>query len=41
MSHRLTKSIVDRAKPKSDDYFIWDSDLKGFGLKVAKGGRKT
>ena len=41
MSGRLTKSAIDRAQSKETDYFIWDSELKGFGLKVAKGGRKS
>jgi len=41
MSVRLTKSIVDHSKPAQSDYFLWDADLKGFGIKIAKGGRKT
>jgi len=41
MSVKLTKSAVDRAEPKAHDYFLWDSELKGFGIKVAKGGRKS
>lgn len=38
---KISKSIVDRAQPREADFFIWDGELKGFGLKVAKGGRKT
>ncbi|WP_420408447.1 tyrosine-type recombinase/integrase [Hoeflea sp.] len=38
---RLTKSAIDAALPREEDYFLWDSELKGFGLKVAKGGRKA
>ncbi|MEP7171960.1 MAG: tyrosine-type recombinase/integrase [Aestuariivirga sp.] len=38
---RLTKSIVDRASPRPVDYFIWDGELIGFGLKVTRGGRLT
>lgn len=38
---KITKSVIDGAKIKSTDWFIWDRDLKGFGLKVSKGGRKT
>lgn len=38
---KITKTFVDRAKAESADYFLWDSELKGFGLKVSKGGRKT
>ncbi len=38
---KLTKTVVDRAEPGQADYFLWDADLKGFGIKVAKGGRKS
>ncbi|AEV34965.1 Phage integrase family [Pseudovibrio sp. FO-BEG1] len=41
MAVKLTKTTIDRATPQEKDYFIWDAELKGFGLKVAKGGRKT
>ena len=38
---RLTKSVVDDAKPGVKDRFIWDSTLKGFGLKITPKGAKT
>lgn len=41
MSRRLTKTIIDTAEPQDKDYFLWDSELKGFGIKIAKGGRKS
>ncbi|MFP1630541.1 tyrosine-type recombinase/integrase [Zhengella sp. ZM62] len=41
MSHRLTKSRIDTAALQDKDYFLWDSELKGFGIKIAKGGRKS
>ena len=41
MSGKLTKSAIDAAAPKADDYFLWDGELKGFGIKIAKGGRKS
>ena len=41
MNSKLTKSSVDRAHPQSGDYFLWDGELKGFGIKIAKGGRKS
>lgn len=41
MAGKLTKSIIDAASPRSEDYFLWDSELKGFGIKIAKGGRKS
>jgi len=41
MAGKLTKSVIDAASPKEKDYFLWDGDLNGFGIKVAKGGRKS
>ncbi len=41
MSGKLTKSSIDKAIPQDRDYFLWDSELKGFGIKIAKGGRKS
>ncbi len=41
MAGKLTKLAIDRAAPKDDDYFLWDGELKGFGVKIAKGGRKS
>ncbi|WP_417418474.1 tyrosine-type recombinase/integrase [Hoeflea sp.] len=38
---KLTKSAIDAASPREDDFFLWDSELKGFGIKIAKGGRKS
>jgi len=41
MATRLTKNSIDRAQSAGSDYFLWDGDLKGFGIKIAKGGRKS
>ena len=41
MAKRLSLSVVKAAEPGAKDYFLWDSDLKGFGLKVCAGGRKS
>jgi integrase len=41
MAKRLTNSVVNGAAKRDSDYFIWDGDLKGFGLKVCSGGRKS
>ena len=41
MAERLTKRIVDAAKPGEKDSYIWDASLKGFGLKVTPSGRKV
>lgn len=38
---KLTKSAIDAASPRDGDYFLWDSELKGFGIRIAKGGRKS
>ena len=38
---KLTKRLVDAAKPESARYIIWDSELVGFGLRVEPTGRKT
>jgi integrase len=37
----ITKRTVDAAAPGAKDVFVWDSELRGFGLKVAKGGSKV
>jgi len=41
MSKRLSKRIVDGAHAGAKDIYVWDSALKGFGLKVTPSGRKT
>lgn len=41
MAERLTKRIVDAAKAERKDTYVWDSSLKGFGLKVTPSGRKV
>ncbi|MBJ7579363.1 tyrosine-type recombinase/integrase [Devosia sp. MC532] len=41
MASKITKSLVDKAEISGADYFLWDTDLKGFGLKVSAGGRKS
>lgn len=38
---RLTKSLVDSVETEGKDYFIWDTDVKGFALKVSAAGKKT
>jgi len=31
---KLTKRAIDAAKPGRADYFVWDSEVTGFGLRV-------
>lgn len=41
MADRITKRTVDGAEPGTVDRFLWDPELKGFGLKVTPHGRKV
>ena len=38
---KLTKRAVDIAAPKTVRYVLWDSELKGFALRIAPSGTKT
>jgi hypothetical protein len=37
----LTKRTVDAAEPADRDQFIWDGEIKGFGVKVTPAGAKV
>jgi integrase len=37
---KITKRSVDAATPGDKEYFIWDDELPGFGLRVYPSGRK-
>ncbi|PCI53108.1 MAG: integrase [Alphaproteobacteria bacterium] len=41
MTQRLSKKVVDASEPCEKDTYIWDSALKGFGLKITPKGRKV
>ena len=41
MKAKITKRIVDAAESDSKDFCIWDTEIKGFGLKVTPKGRKV
>jgi integrase len=38
---RLTKRIIDAALPGACRYILWDTELKGFGVRVEVSGTKT
>lgn len=37
---KITKRSVDAATPDDQEFFLWDEELKGFGLRVYPSGRK-
>ena len=37
----ITKRVVDSSQPTDRRYYVWDSDLAGFGLRVETSGAKT
>ena len=37
---KLTKRIVEAAEVKASEYFLWDDEVPGFGLRVLPSGRK-
>jgi len=37
----ITKRTLDRLTPRETDYFVWDDDLPGFGVRVMRSGLKT
>jgi integrase len=41
MLTKITKRAVDAVRPNGADQFLWDSALKGFGVKVTAAGRKV
>src|SRR5271169_448477 len=41
MRGKITKRTVDATEPGDKDVFLWDADLKGFGLKVSPTGSKV
>lgn len=38
---KITKRSVDAASPAEKEWFLWDSEVKGFGLRVLPSGRKS
>ena len=43
MRGKITKRSVDALKPAADgaETVLWDSELKGFGIRVQRGGAKS
>ena len=38
---KITKRLVDGLAAKATDYFVWDDELAGFGIRVLPSGRKA
>jgi integrase len=38
---KLTKRTVEGLEARSESYFVWDSEIKGFGLRIMPSGTKT
>lgn len=38
---KLTKRLVDQLAPEHSDYFVWEPDIPGFGVRVYASGRKS
>ncbi|MGV3555787.1 MAG: Arm DNA-binding domain-containing protein [Croceibacterium sp.] len=37
---KLTKRQIEALEPTEKDYFVWDGELSGFGIRVFPTGRK-
>lgn len=38
---KLTKRLVDQLASQASDYFVWEPDVPGFGVRVYASGRKS
>jgi integrase len=38
---KLTKAVIDNSVAKEKHYFVWDTEIKGFGCQILRGGKKT
>src|SRR6056297_625026 len=41
MQAKLTKQLVDRTSPTERELWVWDTEVRGFGLRVRPSGRKS
>lgn len=41
MQAKLTKQLVDRTTPADREVWVWDTEVRGFGLRVRPSGRKS
>ncbi len=41
MKQKLTKTSVEKIQPGNQDKIVWDTDVKGFGVKVTPRGRRS
>lgn len=37
---KLTKRAIEALEPGAKDFFVWDSELSGLGIRVFPSGRK-
>ena len=37
---KLTKRTIEALEPADKDYFVWDGELSGLGIRVFPTGRK-
>jgi integrase len=38
---KITKRTVDSLTPRASDYFVWDDELAGFGVRVMRSGKAS
>ncbi|HAT50873.1 MAG: tyrosine-type recombinase/integrase [Nitrospirae bacterium] len=41
MQGKISKRLVDSLAPSSTELFVWDTDVKGFGLKLTPTGKRV
>lgn len=37
---KLTKRMVEELETRKSDYFVWDNDLPGFGVRALPSGKR-